>query len=367
MNGHAFLKTAGIWPEHDRVGLWQWRVSVEVQPRIRRFTAFVHEVLTSAAQNIGALSASLVCLDGVSPRSLPSMNAQGVVPYLAGENVLLEWEESAPPRTERRELSRLTAALWPRGVNDSGAMACVAATDLVAGLEGFLATSMVYRSHTDRMVELERDAICWWYQCLPVPLFAHQSGLQVLSALPRSALARACTKLAAIHPQDDSQSPEVSDGDLGLTAEMIDAAHISNGSDRSPVVLQQALDLLTTLKHETDGSTKRRWAQSFFDLQARAQAAGPITSLLLAWGLDLCENGTSSVSNLARTTVQQYFRRAALPLFETLSLMPQSFDNSEWSATAMSEHYLGLMAAQSAGNAKMMASALTSFHSFLSE
>lgn len=368
MNTEDFVKTAGLWPQKDEIGLWQWRVSSEVQPRIRRFTAFIQEVLTSPVQDAGALAARLVCLDGITPRSLLEIVRQCVMPYQIAECVVLEWEELTPPRTERRELSRLTAAVWPFTMNEAGVTSCIAPANMVKGLDLFLGNSAAYRSFADRTNELERDAICWWYQGLPAPLFAHQSGLQVLSALPRSALARMCKKWAVIHPLPEGQNPdEASDTDLGFTAELIDSASFSDGSDKSPVVLQQGIDLMTITGQEVDGMTKRRWAQSLFDLQSRSQAAGPLTSLLLAWGLDLCEHGTVGHSNLARSTVRQYFRRAAMPLFEALRLMTQKYDSTEWSAEVMHASYVGLMTAQSTGNKKTMASALTSFHSFLAD
>lgn len=368
MNPMDLLAKAGLWCREDEVGLWQWRVSGEVQPRIRRFNAFIQELLASP-EDKGALAARLVGLDGIRPRSLSEIERQYAVPYQKGDDVVLEWEEQLPPRTERRVLASLTATLWPTDSSAAGSDSenCMPQTALVQGLQEYLFHSPLYRALDDRVLELERDALCWWYQCLPAPLFAHQSGLQVLSALPRSALARLCRKLAVNYPAPEGQRDDEADTDCGLTADLIDAADSSEGGDKSPVVLQLGIDLLTISRQEVDGITKRRWAQSLFDLRARAQTAGPITSLLLAWGLDLCEHGTVGQTNLARTTVQQYFKRAARPLFETLRLMSQNFDDAQWQAQAMRERYLGLMQAQSVGNKKTMASALTSFHSFLVE
>ena len=87
MSNEDFLKSAGIWPEKDRVGLWQWRVSAEVQPRIRRFSAFILEFLASSIQDTGMLAARLVGLDGVPPRSLYEIQRQCVVPYVEEDNV----------------------------------------------------------------------------------------------------------------------------------------------------------------------------------------------------------------------------------------------------------------------------------------
>lgn len=367
MSNEEFLKSAGIWSEKDRIGLWQWRGSSEVQPRIRRFSAFILGVLASSVQGAGTLSARLVGLDGIRPRSLHEILRQGVVPYLDQDKVMLEWEDLVPPRKERRVLCRLTAAVWPSTVNESGVIAYIAPPNLVSGLADFLEACATYRNLSDRAMELERDAFCWWYQGLPAPFFAHQTGLQVMSAVPRSALARRCKKLAVIHPATDGQNVDDSDTDIGFTAELIESVSFSEGSDRSPVVLQQGLDLMTAVGQEVDGVTKRRWAQSLFDLQSRAQATGPITSLLLAWGIDLCENGTVARSNLACSTVRQYFRCAPLPLFEALRLVTQKGDSGEWNTEDMHTIYVALIAAQSSGNKKTTASALTSFHNFLTE
>lgn len=367
MNKQEFLTSAGIWSQENQVGLWQWRLSSEVQPRIRRFKTFIEEVLHSPLAGSSKLGACLVGLDGISPQALVEIERQGVVPYLDQDKVMLEWEELTPPHTEKRVLFPLTAGLWPMVADDSGVIRHMAPNDLVSGLTDHLAKCTTYSRLADKTVELARDALCWWYQALPAPHFAHLAGMQVMSALPRSALGRRCKRLAVIHPATEGQDLDVVESDLGFTAEMLDCAMSSDGSDESPVILEQGVSMLDISAQEVDGVTKRRWAQWLFDLQSRAQAAGPITSLLLAWGIDLCENGTSGQSNLARSTVSHYFRQAALPLFKSLRLMKQMGRSGEWKTEEMHAIYLTLISAQSIGNKRTMASALTSFHNFLSE
>lgn len=367
MTKQESLTSAGIWSQENRVGLWQWRLSSEVQPRIRRFKTFIEEVLHSPLAGSSKLGACLVGLDGISPQALVEIERQGVVPYLDQDKVMLEWEELTPPHTERRELFPLTAALWPMAADDSGVIRQIAPTNLVSGLTDHLEKCTTYSRLADKSVQLEGDALCWWYQALPAPLFAHEAGLQALSAVPRSALARRRMQLAVIHPVIYGQNVTEAESDLGFTAELVDSASLAEGEDTSPVVLKQGIDLLTIEDQEVDGITKRRWAQSLFDLQSRAQAAGPITSLLLAWCIDLCENGTSGQNNLARSTVVHYFRRVAMPLFEALRLMKGDSVEVGLNPESMHAIYVTLIAAQSIGNKKTMASALTSFHHFLSE
>lgn len=365
MNPEDFVKTAGLWPQQDEVGLWQWRVSREVQPRIRRFGTFIAEVLAHPTMGTPALAARLIAFDGITPTALQEIEKQRSIPYRTGDDVQIEWEATSPPRTERRTLSKLTAAVWPISEHQPGEEASAASAELSKGMEEFLSTSRVYRMLESQVEELERDAICWWFQALPPPLFSHLSGLQVLSALPRSALARARKKMAVVYPQDVDAEIDSSETDLGLTAEMIDSADAATGSDKNAMILKQGIEFLVTTRNEPDGTSKRRWAQNLHTLKSGAESAGPITSLLLAWCIHLCERGTVFESNPARTTVRKYFVCAAEPLFEVLRMLPEDFDSQEWSAENMRDRYLELMSAQSDGNKKNMANALTNFHAFV--
>lgn len=367
MTAQNIMKTAGLRSEQDEVGLWQWRVADEVPARIRRFSAFVTEVLAHTTPGTPALSARLVALDGITPSALREIEKQRSIPYHTGADVQIEWEATSPPRIERRTLSKLSAAAWPMDIQQEGVEAGIAAAELSKGLDEFLATSTVYPTSGDQATELEQDAICWWFQAIPAPLFSHITGLQVLSALPRSALARASKKMAVVPAQDEDAARDNSETDLGLTAELVDSADTATGSDNNSLVLQQGIEFLVTTRNEPDGTTKRRWAQNLHTLKSSAQAAGPVTCLLLAWGIHLCERGTVSECNPARTTVRKYFVCAVQPLFEVLRMLPKNFDSHEWSAECMREIYLALMSAQSDGNKKNIANALTNFHAFAVE
>lgn len=367
MTAQNIMKTAGLRPEQDEVGLWQWRITDEVPPRIRRFSAFIAEVLAHTTPGTPALSARLVAFDGITPSALQEIEKQRRIPYRTGTDVQIEWEATSPPRIERRSLSKLSAAAWPIDIQPEGVEVDIAAAELSRGLDEFLATSRVYRTPGNQATELERDAICWWFQTIPAPLFSHVTGLQVLSALPRSALARARKQMAVARAQDEDAARDNSETDLGLTAELVDSADTATGSDKNSLVLQQGIEFLVTTRNEPDGTTKRRWAQNLHTLKSGAQAAGPVTSLLLGWGIHLCEHGTVFECNPARTTVRKYFACAVESLFEVLRMLPKNLDSQEWSAERMRDHYLALMAAQSDGNKKNMAIALTNFHAFAVE
>src|ERR1035437_8783036 len=262
MDNYESLKYSGLGSQVDEVGLWRWRVSHEVQPRIRRFSAFIAEVLEHTETDTPALAARLIAFDGITPSVLQEIERQRSIPYRSDDEVQIEWEAGLPPRTERRTLSKLSAAVWPRTGLGAEAEAAISPAELLKGIEAFLANSKVYRTLESKVIELERDAMCWWFEAIPAPLFSHLSNLQVLSALPRSALARACTKLAVVPAPSLDAEADNSGTDLGLTAELIDSADAATGSDKNSLVLKQGIEFLVITRNEPDGTTKRRWAQN---------------------------------------------------------------------------------------------------------
>lgn len=343
----------------------QWGVTTEVFARATRFRNFIGEVLTAAHDRPGLLAARLVALDGVPVHALGAIHEQGSTPYGIDEGHCLEWTEDGTERIDRRILSTLTAQVWPK--SESGpshpctSEVSLVATNLIEGLEQFLDGSDLYRPLKDSSNQVALDAICWWHEALPPTLFAHQSGLAVLSALPRTTWARKASGLVASTPC----TPLQADTDVGATGELLDAALESNNPDRSTLVLQLALDHLGEKHSPVDGVNKRAWALKILSLYSRAMAAGPITSLLIAWVADMCENGTVQQSNPAETTVQTYARRALIPLHAALSTLSIDLADTDWSPTKMALLYESLVASQSRGNQSTMRSALASFHEFL--
>lgn len=366
MSFHEQLHEAGFLVGNEGPGLYQWRVDPQLPGRIGRFISFAKEVVTASPQERDNLPALMVVMDGILPSALHQIHRQNAAPYQARKRVFLEWDEEDPPRTERRELSPLTANAW-LGAGDSESP-----TDgmppLPSVLQAFIQRTDAYRDVPNAFQELERDALCWWYQCLPAPFFAHLSRLQPMSALPRSALAREISGMAISFAPNNEEPGDEPDWNLGLTAEMMDRAEHCQGEDRSPVLLRNAISAMNPGAQETNGTTKRRWAQALYQLLPASRDPDPVSCLILGWGLDLIENGTPGQINLATATIKKYFSAAAIPLFNALKILSVEQPESQgWSSDLLANLYEMLVEMQSAGNKRTMASALTSFHSFLCE
>lgn len=355
------LKQAGFEVLSSEGKPARWGVSTEVYKRARRLRDFIQEVLTANAGRTGLLAARLVAIDAVPILGLVQIEEQASVPYQVNEHVALQWSPKDSTRIERRFLSPLSLHAWPSAALSVTTQTAVPAHGLKQDLDAFLQESAAYQSMKDRCAQLELDCLCWWHEVLPPSLFAHASGLTVVSALPRSAWGRLENGLV---PETIEQAQKA-DADVGATGELIDAALQSSGDDKSSHVLQLVLDCISEKHSPIDGVNKRAWAQRMLDLQDRALAAGPCTAMLIAWVADLCENGTIQQSNPADTTIGLYTRRALLPLHGALAQMPGNLPNHDWSPINLALAYEGLITSQSVGNRGTMQSALACFHDFL--
>lgn len=339
----------------------RWGVSTEVYERVGRLLDLTKEVLAADPTRTGLLAARLVTLDAIPVHALELIGEQSSVPYRVGEHVALQWSPKGSSRIERRFLSPLSLEMWPSGPHSAQNPRAIQVDGLLQGLEAFLEDSSTYQGVKSRSAQLVLDCLCWWHEVLPPSLFAHTSGLTVLSALPRMAWGRLDSGLVSTAPE---QEKEV-DTDVGATGELLDAALQSNGEDSGTHVLKLALDCISEKHSPIDGVNKRSWAHQMLGLQGRALAAGPCTSLLIAWIADLCENGTVQQSNPADTTVELYCRRALLPLHGALAPILRDLSALDWSSALLTVVYQGLITSQSRGNQGTMRSALACFHDFL--
>ncbi len=362
MKLRASSKSAGLLISEDSAGVHSVRLGAGVPARARRIADLALAVLTADANTEGIEAASLGVLDGVRPSDLASAGTGLTQMYVWRELRCLEWRSEEPPRTERRALHARTIAL----LHHKGMIGTEEKVDLHAQLSRFLDRRVEYAEfkRAERVLEFERDLMCWWYQCLPMPLFFHVSGVQTLSAVTRACLACADTDLVPeLAPADAEIAPELADDNS--CAELLDMVSLSSGQDASSIVLKQALDIVSLREVETDAVAKRRWIGELLGLRMLAAGTGPITALLLAWGVDLIESGTARQPNPPKTTPYAYLHRSLLPLFDVLREMAGSPDS--WALDILASIYQVLVAAQSAGNQGTMASALMSFHRFLQE
>jgi integrase len=355
--------SAGLLISEDGFGVHSVRLASTVAARIRRISALAQTILCSEPSTPGVEVAALTVFDAVRPSALPQV-VSGLGHIFSWRGLTcLEWRAEEPPRLERRALHLQTCVL----LQSKGLLCREVNADLHDRLCQFLDQQVQYAEfkRVDRVLEFERDLMCWWYQCLPMPLFFHLTGVQPLSAVTRACLACADTCLVPERAslaitQDASDSV-----DDDSCAELLDMVPLAAGQDSSDVVLKRALDILSMTGAEGDAVAKRRWISGLLGLRMVAAGAGPMTSLLVAWAVDLIESGTARQPNLPKITPYTYLHRTILPLFEALREMDGPPDS--WSAEVLVSTYQVLVAAQSAGNKGTMASALTSFHRFLQE
>lgn len=353
--------SAGLLISQDSIGVHSVRLGQGVLARARRIAKVAQTILTTDAGTAGIEAASLGVFDAVRPSELPAA-ATGLSHIFAWRDLrCLEWRAEEPPRLERRALHARTIGL----LHAKELLGSEEKVDLHSQLCEFLDRQVEYAEfkRVDRVLEFERDLMCWWYQCLPMPLFFHVSGVQSLSAVTRACLACADNDLVPELAAVNGAQGEPEFADDNSCAELLDMVEISSGQDASGVVLKQALDIVSLLEAETDAVAKRRWIGGLLGLRMLAASIGPITALLLAWGVDMIESGTPRQPNPPKTTPYAYLHRALLPLFEALREMAGSPDT--WPIDVLASIYQVLVAAQSHGNQGTMASALTSFHRFL--
>lgn len=363
MKLRASPTSAGLRISQDSVGVHSVRLGQGVPVRARRIAKVAKTILTTGARTAGIEAASLVVLDAVRPSDLPAA-ATGLSHIFAWRDLrCLEWRAEEPPRLERRALHARTLGL----LSAKGLLGSEEKVDLHSQLCEFLDRQVEYAEfkRIDRVLEFERDLMCWWYQCLPMPLFFHVSGVQPLSAVTRACLACADNDLVPELALVDGAQGELVIADDNSCAELLDIVELSSGQDVSSIVLKQALDIVSMLQAEIDLVAKRRWIGGLLGLCMLAASTGPITALLLAWSVDLIESGTPRQPNPPKTTPYAYLHRALLPLFEVLRDMAGSPDT--WPIGVLASIYQVLVAAQSPGNQGTMASALSSFHRFLQE
>lgn len=365
MNPFETARSAGLLVKPDSIDVLHVRLAPGVPKRVRRFSNLIREVLLTKKVDTGIVAASLVALDGFRPSQLALIKQDISQAYLWRDMSLLDWYEESPPRRERRAISVSTQKAIANCPNLSAS-----GTDLTDSLNDFLTHATDYRKFKpkERLKELERDAYCWWYQCLPITLFLHLSGLQPLSAVSRLCLGREQTKKIPILPLANAD-PDI-DGDIDSCSELLDVAAISLAEDLSPTLVRRAVDLMKSDGAETDGVARRRWVVELLALRADALQAGPITSLLIAWLIDLCESGTLRSNDPSKETPRRYFAKAGEPLLVKLSDLPS--DPGNWTEDQIETAYQELIDDELIKNpggasAKLLATAINSFHSFLVE
>lgn len=238
--------------------------------------------------------------------------------YRDGEASCLEWC-SKDGRQDRRILSSITLLSWAAQIRREPRLATV-----VANLMGKMRHGIDPCLHRET-VEIPgsfEQLLDWVRHALLTELsgdmFAHASGVDSLTAVPRSCLARRRRRLA-LHLNDTVDAlPDDDDSAMAL----MDALHQSN-SAADDECIELLCDACRTDAVELNVVGQRR--RMLADLRAlapRAAAAGHWSSVLLLWAIELVRIGTRRKQPLSPRTIEPYVQLVVPRLWRALRTEP---------------------------------------------
>ncbi|MBH9553947.1 tyrosine-type recombinase/integrase [Inhella gelatinilytica] len=348
---YNLLHEAGFRCYRDRGDVDHLRYTGQTRKRANRFAA-AQSLLLRTASSPGVFAGRLVCLDLVRPSEL--VDVLSAPTYRLGDHQCTDWHSRCGRRIDRRALSSFTTmALEQR---------CIDVPLEIAALQSLLAEVPAYSEFPEaqRLVELERDLVCWAGQRLPRSLWAHVSGLSPMSALPREMAALAdCVGVPRI---------SVDEAALGRSAEMADMLDtaVSAGRDSTtPLLVELGMKVFSIPAKESEQQTLRRWAAELLALRGQVEAGDVTSAVVIAWQFDLVESGTLTDINAALATRARYSRTASLRLWRMLA--PLGPDVQRWSTASLSAGYLSMMSDPSCKDLRGLGAAISSFQAFLQE
>lgn len=295
------------------------------------------------------LAAFLVAFDGIVTReSLCAALTACANAYVYGDAVCIDWEAPCG-RTDRRQLSLWTRFVLaqPAALSPSSAQSiqlldqclqpnAVAQTGFSQGLDGFLADGQASLAFA-----------------LEGPWVAHATGAMRLAGLPRSVYAREVSgkALSVIADDGEKASDNTADTAIGLALDAYLSGEIADGGHW---LIDEIIACCPA------NATRREMVTNLLTTSAK-DSKGKISSLILAWALDLAESGTRGDTKISPRTVSKYVRaiaRSLLDKFRGKSLERLKSDDFD-------TIYKEIVESKPAGSQRNTASALSSWHFFL--
>lgn len=295
---------------------------------------------------------SLIIFDAIATRE----DLLCALPCLAGlytwrNQVCLDWRD-IDGRHQRRYLSAFTQAALA-----SGLPAKIDAAATLTAIDTLLAD--FYPTHPGRYTLdiLLADARAWFREHLPDPLYAHVAGWVPMASLPRSTLAREETRQALMVDNAPGELPIRPEG-----FQMAVGAYLSSRSqDRGNWLLAELVGICRRNKALGNAQDRKRMLEGCLALAQRAEDAGPISALILAWSIDLLESGTRRKAQIRAVSASKYIGSAADRLLAAF----RNLDVETVPAAQFPIIYRQLLDGLSSSQARTLASALSSWHFFL--
>lgn len=299
------------------------------------------------------IALNLILFDGIATyEDLERALAQVDSIYRWQSVLCLDWRDSLG-RVNRRYISLFTQAAMavPRTSETDVATALVSLNQLLMDL--------VHGSRQNYSLNLLLlDAQAWLAENVADPLVAHCICVVPIASLPRSALVREETKLALVSDRDPAHRHALVDG----LARALGAYLDPSGADHGSWFVAELVQHCRRNKALSNAEDKKRMLVACRKLVLRADAAGPISGLILAWVIDLLESGTRAKINLKAITPAKYVTAAAIRLMEAF----RGKSIEQLSAQNFIAIYKKMLHGLSSSQARTLASALSSWHFFLS-
>lgn len=295
------------------------------------------------------LAAFLVAFDAVVTReSLGAALNACASAYAYRDAVCIDW--AAPcGRTDRRHLS-----LWTQFVLAQPAALSLAPEQSIELLDQCLLANVVAQTGLPQGLDgLLADAQAWLAFAIAGPWVAHATGAMRLAGLPRSVYARAVSgkALAVIADDEKKESARTADTAIGFA---LDAYLGGETTDGGYWLIDEIL--VCCPAH----ASRREMVKSFLIISMRDKK-GRISSLILAWAVDLAESGTPGDDDISPRTVSKYVRAIARLLLEQFrGKALENLQSADFDAI-----YKNIIESMPAGSRRNAASALSSWHFFL--
>jgi integrase len=339
------IQRAGIHLINDSLDVEHVRFLPANRTAARRFAHLRQAVLSMPSDDAGRWPAALVCFELVPTNQLTI--ALKSCPFTIGSYTYLEWTYEG--QLHRRALCPVAIAFW-QGTE---------AHFLDALCDWARKRGYSEWSNEDLLTNLFADQLAWSARHLANPVWFHISGIRHLTAVPQTYLLREATGLVPPTLLDPTRVEIEAD-----VQSFIDDVDEATGDDKSDAIVQQAVSLLSKSSTLSDLENADKWIRALLQLKDKALSSGPITTLVLAWMIDLVESGTHAKVNIEIDTKRRYCRVLALPIFHALKECGSSLDGIQENDLRAS--YLSILAS-ALTDKRGTAAALSSFAYFVFE
>ena len=298
------------------------------------------------------LAWSLIMFDAVATRHDLVSALSGIADIFSWRNHrCVDWLD-ADGRQQRRYLSVFTQSALASWMPDK-----IDRDATLAAIDTLLANLYAVRPGLYTLEILLADARAWHREHLPDPLCAHVAGRVPMSSLPRTVLAREESQ-QALKADDSQEKDSVRPEGFHLAL----GAYLDNsGHDHGSWLVAELVEICKRDTSQDNAKDRKRMLEGCLALAQRADDAGPISALILAWAIDLLESGTRRKAQIRAGSASKYITKAS----NFLHLAFRDRDVETLSAAEFRVIYRQMLEGLTPGQARTLASALSSWHFFL--